>query len=133
MSETSNLILRSEPRLDAKLAAFSYQEDAVDFVAQREYAAIFHEQGLGKTKIAVDVILRWLREKAVDTVLVVTKKSLVANWRREFKIHSHLRPMLLTENGKNNYLTFAAGTRLVLAHYEVAKKEEKRLRMWLQT
>ncbi|EQD79732.1 helicase/SNF2 domain-containing protein, partial [mine drainage metagenome] len=88
-------------------------------------------QGLGKTKIAVDVILRWLREKSIDTVLVVTKKGLIANWQREFKLHSHLRPMLLTESGKNNYLTFTTGTRLVLAHYEVVKKEERRLRAWL--
>ena len=133
MSETTGIALRSEPKLDAKLAAFPYQEEAVDFVAKRDYAAIFHEQGLGKTKIAVDVILQWLREKAVDTVLVVTKKSLIANWQREFRMHAHIRPMLLSESGKNNYLTFTTGTRLVLAHYEVAKKEEKRLELWLRT
>lgn len=133
MPDTPGLILRHEPRLEAKLTAFPYQEEAVDFVAGREYAAIFHEQGLGKTKIAVDVILRWLNEKAVDTVLVVTKKSLIANWQREFKTHSHLRPMILNESGQNNYGTFTGGTRLVLAHYEVAKKEEKRFKIWLQT
>lgn len=133
MPETPGIVLRSEPRLDAKLAAFPYQEEAVDFVVQRDYSAIFHEQGLGKTKIAVDVILRWLRDKEVDTVLVVTKKSLIANWQREFKTHSHLRPMVLSESGKNNYVTFTTGTRLVLAHYEVAKKEEKRMAAWLRT
>lgn len=133
MPETPALILRQEPRLDPKLAAFPYQEEAVDFVADRDYAAIFHEQGLGKTKIAVDVILRWLNDKIVDTVLVVTKKSLIANWQREFKIHSHLRPMILNESGLNNYGTFTGGTRLILAHYEVAKKEEKRLKVWLET
>jgi len=133
MADARDLILRHEPRLDAKLAAFPYQEEAVNFVAGREYAAIFHEQGLGKTKIAVDVILRWLSERAVDTVLVVTKRSLIANWQRELKTHSHLRPMILNESGQNNYGTFTGGTRLVLAHYEVAKKEERRLKIWLQT
>lgn len=133
MASDQKIMLRKEPRLEAKLKAFSYQEEAVDFVAEREYAAIFHEQGLGKTKIAVDVILRWLQKKDVDTVLVITKKSLIANWVREFKIHGYIRPMILNENGKNNYLTFTTGTRLVLAHYEVAKKEEQRLRAWLTT
>lgn len=133
MPEASRIALKSEPRLEATLAAFPYQEEAVEFVAKREYAAIFHEQGLGKTKIAIDVILRWLQEKAVDTILVVTKKGLIANWQREFRAHSHLRPMVLTESGKNNYLTFATGTRLVLAHYEVVRKEEERLQLWLRT
>jgi SNF2 family DNA or RNA helicase len=119
--------------LDAKLAAFPYQEEAVNFVAGLDYAAIFHEQGLGKTKIAVDVILHWLRENAVDTALVVTKKSLVANWQRELKIHCHVRPMILNENGIDNYGTFTSGARLVLAHYEVAKKEKRRLEVWLRS
>lgn len=133
MAELPTLTLRVEPTLDAKLAAFPYQEEAVEFVAARDYSAIFHEQGLGKTKIAVDVILRWLRNKEVDTVLVVTKKSLIANWQREFATHSHLRPLVLSESGRQNYVTFTTGTRLVLAHYEVAKKEEKRLEVWLRT
>jgi SNF2 family DNA or RNA helicase len=123
--------LRNEPRLEAKKDAFPYQEEAVDFVAQRDSAAIFHEQGLGKTKIAIDVILRWLHESAVDTALVITKKSLIANWLREFGQHSHLRPLVLSEDGRKNYVAFTTGTRLVLGHFEVARKEERRLRAWL--
>ncbi|OIQ73373.1 ATP-dependent RNA helicase DbpA [mine drainage metagenome] len=123
--------LRVEPLLAAKREAFPYQEDAVAFVASRQSAAIFHEQGLGKTKIAIDVILRWLREFQVDTALVITKKGLIANWQREFEVHSHLRPLVLSEDGKQNYLAFTTGTRLLLGHYEVARKEERRLRAWL--
>jgi SNF2 family DNA or RNA helicase len=133
MAELHRFRLKNEPVLDAKLAAFPYQDEAAEFVAMRDHTAIFHEQGLGKTKIAIDVILRWLREGTVDTILVVTKKGLVANWQREFQAHSHLRPMLLTEEGKRNYFTFTSATRLVLAHFEVARKEEPRLRAWLRT
>ena len=82
--------LHSEPVLEAKYKAFPYQEEATEFVACRDYSAIFHEQGLGKTKIAIDVILRWLQNKEVDTVLVFTKKGLIANWIREFRSHSQL-------------------------------------------
>lgn len=133
MADTSSMRLRHEPWLEAKLAAFPYQEEAVDFVASRDHSAIFHEQGLGKTKIAIDVILRWLLEKSVDVVLVITKKGLIANWQREFRAHSHLRPMLLTEDGRKNYFTFLSGTRLVLGHFEVARKEEARLAAWLRS
>jgi SNF2 family DNA or RNA helicase len=125
--------LKVEPRLAAKREAFAYQEEAVEFVASRSAAAIFHEQGLGKTKIAIDVILHWLREAQVDTALVITKKGLIANWQREFELHSHLRPLVLSEDGKRNYVAFTTGTRLLLGHFEVARKEERRLRAWLSS
>ena len=65
-----------EPELTAKHAAFPYQEEAVEFVCGREFAAIFHEQGLGKTKIALDCSLRWLSNAGeVDVVLIVAKKG----------------------------------------------------------
>ncbi len=127
------LKLLHEPRLDAKRQAFPYQSEAVDFVASRDYAAIFHEQGLGKSKIAVDVLLRWLSEKAVDTIVIFTKKSLIANWRREIAAHTHLLPAVLSENSKENYYVFMAPTRLILAHFEVAKKESERFKVWLKT
>lgn len=125
--------LRSEPVLEARYKAFPYQEEATDFVAAREYAAIFHEQGLGKTKIAVDVMLRWLQKQEVDTVLVFTKKGLVANWIREFKAHTQLTPLVVSENSTKNYYVFTTPTRLVLSHFEAAKKEIRRFKAWLSS
>ncbi len=125
--------LRAEPVLEAKYKAFPYQEEATDFVAARDYAAIFHEQGLGKTKIAVDVMLRWLQRQEVDTVLVFTKKGLVANWIREFKAHSQLTPLVVSENSTKNYYVFTTPTRLVLSHFEAAKKEIRRFKAWLSS
>ncbi|TPM06135.1 MULTISPECIES: DEAD/DEAH box helicase [unclassified Mesorhizobium] len=133
MAENYSFRLKIEPLLSAKHLAFPFQEEAVNFVAEREFSAIFHEQGLGKTKIAIDVGLKWLRSKEIDTVLIFTKKGLIANWLREFSIHTHTKPFVLTESGKSNYYVFTTPVRLVLAHYEVAKKEEKRLRAWLRT
>lgn len=67
--------LKREPKYIAKFKAFPYQQEAVDAVKDLEYAAIFHEQGLGKTKIAIDVLLYWLSKCSMDTVLIVTKNS----------------------------------------------------------
>jgi len=127
------LKLRHEPRLDAKREAFAYQREAVDFVAARDYSAIFHEQGLGKTKIAIDVLLTWLRRGEVDSIVIFTKKSLVANWQREIAAHTHIAPSVLSDNSRENYYAFTAPTRLLLAHFEVAKKEAERLKIWLRT
>lgn len=133
MADEGTFTLRREPVLDAKHQAFAYQEEAVQFVAERTYSAIFHEQGLGKTKIAVDVILTWLKERAVDTILIVTKKGLIANWIREIAAHSHLSPLVLSENASRNYYAFTTPARVVLCHYEVARKEEQRLGAWLRS
>ncbi len=125
--------LRFEPRLGAKHAAFPYQEEAVEFVRSRDHCAIFHEQGLGKTKIAIDAILTWLREGKIDTALIFTKKSLVDNWINEFQQHTYLKPSILSENSAQNYYVITAPIRIIVAHYEVAKKEERRLTAWLKT
>ena len=61
------LILKREPRLDARQQAFLYQVQAVEGVRRLEYAALFHEQGLGKTKIGIDLALSWLKEGVVDS------------------------------------------------------------------
>lgn len=127
------LRLKFEPRLDAKKEAFPYQKEAVDFVTSLNYAAIFHEQGLGKSKIAIDSILHWLSVKEVDTVVIFTKKILVANWKRELEAHSYLRPSVLTESSRDNYFVFTAPTRIIICHFEVAKKEMDRFKIWLTT
>jgi SNF2 family DNA or RNA helicase len=125
--------LRFEPRLGVKHAAFPYQQEAVDFVCSRDYCAIFHEQGLGKTKIAIDAILLWLRQRQIDTALIFTKKSLVDNWINEFAQHSFLRPSILSDKSARNYYVLTAPVRVIVAHYEAAKKEERRLATWLKT
>jgi SNF2 family DNA or RNA helicase len=133
MAEGYSFRLRNEPDLTTKLKAFPYQEEAAEFVAGLEYAAIFHEQGLGKTKIAIDVITHWLKSGQIDTVLVLTKKGLVANWIREFRLHSHLVPLVISDNATKNYYAFTTPARLIVGHFEVAKKEERRLKAWLSS
>ena len=127
------LLLKKEPNLAAKLDAFIYQREAVEAVRDLEYAAIFHEQGLGKTKIAIDLLLYWLEKRVVDTVLLVVKKGLIANWQMELKAHSYISPRVLTGDRKNNYYVLNSPTRLVLAHYEAIKSESKRLALFLRT
>ena len=62
------ITLKREPKLDAKCEAFIFQKEAVNAVKDLQYSAIFHEQGLGKTKIAIDLMLYWLENKLIDTV-----------------------------------------------------------------
>lgn len=125
--------LIKEPNLQAKLAAFPYQYDAFEAIKDLEYAAIFHEQGLGKTKIAIDLLLYWLKNTSIDTVLVVTKKQLVANWLREFKTHTSLKPAVLNTDKQNNYFTFTGPARVVVTNFEVLVGEKDRFSLYLKT
>ena len=125
--------LIKEPSFIAKYDAFQYQKEAFEAVKDLEYAAIFHEQGLGKTKIAIDLLLYWLAETSVDTVLVVTKKQLVQNWIREFKNHTAIKPAVLDTNKQSNFYVFTGPARVVVTNFEVLVSEFDQVKLFLQT
>ena len=116
-----------------KHRAFVYQEEAVLAIRDLEYAAVFHEQGLGKTKIAIDVLLYWLSESVVDTALVVTKKGLLANWQREFAQHTSLHPRLFSQSRKENFHVFNSPSRVMLCNFEVVVSEFERFKLFLRS
>ena len=127
------LLLKREPRLDARHQAFLYQVQAVEAVRRLEYAALFHEQGLGKTKIGLDLALTWLKEGTVNSVLVVTKRALVKNWTDEIKMHTYFEARLLGQDRNANFFAFNSPARLYLTHYEVLKSEERRFALFQKT
>ena len=127
------LILKREPNLTLKHEAFAYQLEAVNAVKDLEYAAIFHEQGLGKTKVAIDLIVYWLSHRLLDTVLIVVKKGLLDNWQRELASHSQLVPRVLTNNRNGNFYVFNSPARVMLTHYEAVKAERGRMNLFLRT
>jgi len=119
--------------LSPKLQGFPYQVEAVEAVKEMEYAAIFHEQGLGKTKIGLDLALQWLNGDVVDSVLIVTKKSLIQNWREEIAAHCFLTPRVIDQDRNANFFSFNSPARIYLAHYEAVRSEQKRLTLFLKT
>ena len=127
------LTLKREPDLTLKHEAFAYQLEAVNAVKDLEYAAIFHEQGLGKTKVAIDLIVHWLSHRQLDTALIVVKKGLLDNWQRELASHSQLVPRVLTTNRGGNFYVFNSPARVMLAHYEAVKAEKERMQLFLRT
>lgn len=123
----------SNLKLNPKLIAFPYQQEAAESIWDEEFAGVFHEQGLGKTKIAIDIALHWLESKYVDSVLIVAKKTLIPNWERELKTHSHLKPVILTQSRKNNFHVFNGYSRVILANYEVVLGEFERFKLFLKS
>jgi SNF2 family DNA or RNA helicase len=129
----SNLRHIETTNLAAKLTAFPYQHEAFLAIKDKPYAAIFHEQGLGKTKIAIDLLLYWLDKRDIDTVMIVTKKTLVANWVGEFDTHTNLRPKVLDTKKKSNYFVLNSAARVIVTNFETISTEQDRLQLFLKT
>lgn len=125
--------LRKPPRLDAKLNAYPYQLDAVLAVKSLPYAAVFHEQGLGKTKIAIDLVLSWLEEDVVDTVFIVTKKMLVQNWVDEITMHTYIVPKILSGNRRENGLALNSPILIYVMNYETISANLDLITLFLGT
>jgi SNF2 family DNA or RNA helicase len=124
---------RADIRLDARHPGYAYQVDAVEAIKGLPYAAIFHEQGLGKTKIGVDLALQWLKLNEADSILVVTKRGLIENWSEEIKAHTYIAPRILDQRRPSNFFALNSPARMYLTHYEVIKSEERRLALFLKT
>jgi len=125
--------LKKEPNLSAKYDAFPYQKEAFMAIKDLDYAAVFHEQGLGKTKIAIDLLLYWLDKTSIDTVLIVTKKQLIRNWENELKNHTNIHPSILTTNKASNYHVFSGPARVVITNFETLSVEKERFALYLNT
>ena len=126
-------VLKRPPAFVPKHAAFPYQLDAIRAVKDLPYAAVFHEQGLGKTKIAIDLALVWLQSDIVDTVFIVTKKSLVDNWRNEVATHCQITPHVLSGNRRQNSASLNSPVLLYVTNYEVIASNAAIIKLFLQT
>ena len=69
----------------------------------------------------------------MDSVLILTKKSLVQNWCAELSFHSHFTPRVLSQDKRANFYAFNSPARFYLAHYEACRSEVVRLELFLKT
>ncbi len=128
----SRIISRFEVNYNPKNEAFSYQTQAVDTIKDMDYSAIFHEQGLGKTKIAIDLLLYWLKKRDIDTVLIVTKKQLVKNWQDEFIIHTYIRPKVLSNDKQDNFYVLNSPAKVIITNFETISTDKERITLFLK-
>ncbi len=129
----SNIKYSHNFNFDVKKDAFPYQKDAFNALKDLGYCGIFHEQGLGKTKIAIDLMIYWLEKRNIDAVLIVTKKQLVQNWENELSFHTYLRPKTLTGDKRNNFLVMNGSARILLTNFETVSAEKERIKLYLKT
>lgn len=128
----SRILSRTETDYTSKTNAFPYQLQAFLTIKDLDYSSIFHEQGLGKTKIAVDLMLYWLKHRDIDTVLIVTKKQLVNNWKNELDVHTYIKPQILSSNRIDNFYVFNSAAKVIIANFEVFSTDKERMKLFLK-
>ena len=114
-------LVRKSPILKLNKTAFAFQQDAVNLIKDKDYFAIFHEQGLGKTKIAIDLIFDWLEFEKVDSAVIVCKKNLINNWKNELDYHGNLPAIILSTNNEDNLYKFNTPGFIYLCNYELIR------------
>ena len=124
--------MKDADSFEDRSVAHGYQEAAVRRLRDLEYAGIFHEQGLGKTKIGLSIALHWLRNAVVDTILIVTKKLIIPTWLSEIEKHTKLVGVQLGPNFAGAALSLTGPTRFFVTNYEQIPKLEDLLRRWLK-
>lgn len=124
--------IRKSFDLNIKKDAFPFQKESFDIIKDEEYFAIFHEQGLGKTKIAIDLAYYWLEENVVDSVLILTKKSLINNWIDELDFHGNLPPILIDGDKKKNFNKLSFPGYLYLTNYESIRNNIRAFKSFLK-
>jgi SNF2 family DNA or RNA helicase len=70
---------------DKKTQALQHQADGTAFLRARERAALFDEQGLGKSKQLIDAIVGEIEAGTVAGALIVCPNGLKSNWGEEIE------------------------------------------------
>jgi SWI/SNF-related matrix-associated actin-dependent regulator 1 of chromatin subfamily A len=98
------------PDLRPRTQPFPHQAEAAQFIVGKRAVAIFDEQGLGKTKIVLDAMLRELAAGAIDGVLIVCRAGLIPMWQTEIAKHTRTSATVLSGSPRNTgrgYMMFS--------------------------
>ena len=68
---------------DAAFPPLPHQQEGTVFLRDHEAAALFDEQGLGKSKQLIDAICQDVEARVLDGALIVCPNSIKSTWAEE--------------------------------------------------
>ena len=74
-----------------KSESLEFQSLAIEQLRDKPYGAIFYEQGLGKTKIAIDLLLNWINLKYLPIIACELLQKLTQRSTQKQKINKTLK------------------------------------------
>jgi SWI/SNF-related matrix-associated actin-dependent regulator 1 of chromatin subfamily A len=116
-----------------RLAPMPHQTEASQYIADSTIAALFDEQGLGKTKIVIDALCIAMRDGQIEGALVVAPLSLVYVWEQEVLKHSHLIPAVLRGSKSEKRYRFLGGANFYIINYESVVAELDRVKRFCRS
>jgi SWI/SNF-related matrix-associated actin-dependent regulator of chromatin subfamily A-like protein 1 len=101
-----------------------HQIEGIEFLRNRSAAALFDEQGLGKSKQLIEAIAQDVEAGALDGTLVICPNSLKATWAEEIERHCSLTYAIFGAGRKARRQAFRSLTaRFYIINYEAVASE----------
>ena len=119
--------------LKQKTAPMPHQLEAINFLVSKKYAALFDEQGVGKTKEIIDSVIALLKSKVADSALIICPKTLMYTWQMEVKKHSYLVPVVIAGGGRSKGYKFLTYANIYILNYEGVKAELDIVKLLLES
>jgi SWI/SNF-related matrix-associated actin-dependent regulator 1 of chromatin subfamily A len=110
-----------------------HQEEGTRFLRERDAAALFDEQGLGKTRQLIDAISQDVRDGLIKGALIVCPNTVKSTWGEEIERYSNL-PYAVFGSGKSARRTAFRSLRAAfyVINYEAIAAEVASLRALLR-
>jgi len=110
-----------------------HQEEGIRFLQEREAAALFDEQGLGKSRQLIDAIVQNIQKRVLDGALIVCPNSVKTTWGEEIDRYSDLRYAIFGAGRKARRLAFGSlRASFYVINYEAVTAELPSLRALLR-
>lgn len=110
-----------------------HQETGTNFLREREAAALFDEQGLGKSKQLIDAIAQDIAAGVLDGALIICPSILKITWGEEIEKHSGQRYAVFGSGRKARRDAFRSlRAAFYIINYEAVSSEVMSLRALLR-
>jgi SWI/SNF-related matrix-associated actin-dependent regulator of chromatin subfamily A-like protein 1 len=117
----------------AKTRSLPHQSAGTQFLRSRDAAALFDEQGLGKTKQLIDALVQDVEAGVLDAALIVCPNTLKTTWGEEIEKHSTLRYAIFGAGKKARREAFRSlKASFYVINYEAVAAEMASLRALLR-
>ena len=120
-----------EFNFSSKTLAMPHQIEAIEFIKGNKSLALFDEQGLGKSKIVISALCEDLKNKIIDSVLILCKKTLVKTWKNELLKHSYLKINVIVGSKQNRGRSFMHFSHFHIINYDSFVQELDKIKIFL--
>ena len=118
---------------DTGIQSLPHQQQGTDFLRNKEAAALFDEQGLGKSKQLIDAINEDVKEGVLDGALIICPNTIKSTWGEEIQRFATLRYAIFGSGRQARRLAFQSlRASFYVINYEAVASELPSLRALLR-